>query len=409
MPDFGRDGQRLTPRRPARIIHAVPSAPRESRVTTKRLAALMVLLLVSCSASRDHTTGGIENLSDMAAAGEAPSCLDTFTGPITKLDRDYGYSTTKVASWPDQARFDARGGRWTSLMNGYDADGNRDNTAPVQFGLDWGTNVDGNGRRDLWSAQYNTPPQSDPMCFSGGVIVGTQPLTATWGEIKRDGGGYAITINGEGTVVERVRIHNHHDGIVPYRADGFVFRDSWVSYNRDDCIENDGHAEGTIQGNLFDGCYVFYSGINGVSNGAVGAGADGTVRIIGNLIKMQNMPGPASKKNPLGDRLVSGYGDLFKGSGRDDRFPSIVMRDNVLAFEAPPGTRKVYTGLNGRYLDLVDCANNTVLWFGADGFPDHLLDGWEDCFTVITGSEAQKRWNTLRQEWIDAHPDLPRL
>jgi hypothetical protein len=52
---------------------------RESCVTTKRLAALTVLLLVSCSASRDHTAGGIENLSDMGAAGEAPSCLDTFT------------------------------------------------------------------------------------------------------------------------------------------------------------------------------------------------------------------------------------------------------------------------------------------------------------------------------------------
>jgi hypothetical protein len=41
---------------------------------------------------------------------------------------------------------------------------------------------------------------------------------------------------------------------VPYRSDGFVLRDSWMSYIRDDCIENDGHAEGTVRGNLFDGC-----------------------------------------------------------------------------------------------------------------------------------------------------------
>ncbi len=106
----------------------------------------MVLLLVSCSASRDHTTGGIENLSHMAAA--------------------------------------------------------------------------------------DTPPQSDPFCFSGGVIIGSQPLNATWSETKRQGGGYAISINGKGAVVERVRIHNHHDGLMPYRSDGFVLRDSWLSHIR---------------------------------------------------------------------------------------------------------------------------------------------------------------------------------
>ena len=379
-------------------------------MTTRLLAALMISLLATCSGKQHHETGGIRSLSDMGdVAFSGESCLDSFTGPVTVLDHDYGYSTTKIASWPDQARFDARGGRWTSLMNGYDADGNRDNTAPVQFGLDWGTNVDGNGRRDLWSAQYNTPPQDMPMCFSGGVIVGTQPPNATWGETKREGGGYAITINGQGSVVERVRIHNHHDALVPYRSDGFVFRDSWVSYNRDDCIENDGHAEGTIQGNLFDGCYVFYSGINGVSNGAVGAGADGELRIVGNLIKMQNMPGPSSKKNPLGNRLTSGYGSFFKGFRRDDRVPKIVMRNNVLAFEVPSGNRKLHTDLGGPNTDIVDCENNTILWFGSGSFPDSLPYGQEDCFTVITGSEAQERWDALRQQWIDAHPDIPRL
>jgi hypothetical protein len=30
---------------------------------------------------------------------------------------------------------------------------------------------------------------------------------------------------------------------VPYRADGFVFKGNWASYNRDDCIDNDVRAE----------------------------------------------------------------------------------------------------------------------------------------------------------------------
>jgi len=373
------------------------------------LNAFIAVLFASC-ASPHHATGGIKSLADMGvAAFPDESCLDTFAGPMTLLDRDFGYTTTRVATWPDQARFDARGGRWTSFMNGYDADGNRNNTAPVQFGTDWGTNIDGNGRRDLWSAAYNTPPQANPLCFSGGVIVGTQPINATWGETKRDGGGYAITINGKGTVVERVRIHNHHDAFVPYRADGFVFRDNWVSYTRDDCIENDGHAEGTVEGNLFDGCYVFYSGYNGVTNGAVGASADGTVRFEGNLIRIENMPGPYQRRNPLGDRTQSGYGEFFKTRGRDGRVPAIIMRNNVLAFEVPAGSRKVSANFNGAHIRITDCANNTILWLGSGSFPEWLPEGWEDCFTIITGTEAQERWNLLRQEWIDAHPDIARL
>jgi hypothetical protein len=378
-------------------------------VTTKRFCACMVLLLAACSEGYS-TTGGTRSLADMGdAARPHESCLDSFDGPVTLLDRDYGYGTTKFASWPDQARFDARGGHWTSLMNGYEADGDRDNTAPVQFGLDWGTNIDGNGRRDLWAAEYDTAPQDDPMCFSGGVIIGTQPENATWGETKRQGGGYAISINGKGAIVERVRIHNHHDGLVPYRSDGFVLRDSWMSYMRDDCIENDGHAEGTVQGNLFDGCYVFYSGTNGVLDGAVGAGADGSVRIEGNLIRMQNMPGPYVRRQPLGDRTSSGYGEVIKTRGGDDRVPNLVMRHNVLAFDEPPGGRKLQTKFNGRHVRIVDCANNTILWLGSGPFPGDLPAGREDCFTVISGSDAQERWETLRQQWIDAHPEIPRL
>ena len=377
-------------------------------MTTKRLCAGTVLLLAACSEGYSDT-GGIRSLADMGVARPHDSCLESFDGPVTVLDRDYGYSTTKIAAWPDQARFDARGGRWTSLMNGYDADGDRDNTAPVQLGLDWGTNVDGSGRRDLWSAAYDTPPQSSPFCFSGGVIVGTQPASATWGETKRDGGGYAISINGVGAVVEGVRIHNHHDGLVPYRSDGFVLRDSWMSYMRDDCIENDGHAEGTVRGNLFDGCYVFYSATNGASNSAVGAGADGTLLVEGNLIRMQNMPGPYARRNPLGDRSASGYGELIKTRGRDERVSQLVLRDNVLAFEAPAGNRRLDTKFNGPHVQIVDCANNTILWLGSGSFPGDLPAGWEDCFTVISGGEAQERWDRLRQQWIDAHPEIPRL
>ena len=73
---------------------------------------------------------------------------------------------------------------------------------------------------------------------------------------------------------------------------------------------------------------------------ANGAGADGTLLIEGNLIRMQNMPGPYARRSPLGDRSASGYGEVFKTRGRDGRVPKLMMRNNVLAFEAPAAGRR---------------------------------------------------------------------
>ena len=364
-----------------------------------RAGALLALLVLSASPAP---------ASGADAPGRAPEgargCLASFAGPLTRLDRDYGYQGFEIASWPDGARFDARGGRWASLMDGAER---RRNLSPIQIGVDWGTNVDGAGRRDLWSAPYNTPPQPTPFCFHGGAIVGTQPLTATWGETKALGGGYAITINGRGGIVEGVRIHNHHDAFVPYRADGFVFRGNWVSYNRDDCIENDGHAEGTIADNLFDGCYVFYSGYNGVSNGAEGAGADGTVRIVGNLVRMQNMPGPYDRRNRRGDRGKSGYEVLLKTRNKDARVPKLVLRDNVIAYEVPHDRGS--TAFEAAHVRITECADNTILWFGEERFPGPVPDELSGCLTIVTGAAARRRWAALRQQWIDAHPEVARL
>jgi hypothetical protein len=133
------------------------------------------------------------------------------------------------------------------------------------------------------------------------------------------------------------------------------------------------------------------------------------VLIEGNLIRMQNMPGPYARRKPLGDRTESGYGEFIKTRGGDGRVPMLAMRNNVLAFDAPAGSRRLQTKFNGPHVEMVDCANNTILWLGAGSFPGVLPDGWEECFTIISGSEAQERWDTLRRQWIDAHPDIPRL
>ena len=278
----------------------------------------------------------------------------------------------------------------------------------MQFGADWGTNFDGSGRRDLWSATYNTAPQNNKICIHGGVVVGTQPRNATWSETKRDGGGYAITFNGKNAIVERMRVDNHHDGFVPYRSDGFVYRDNWQSHSRDDCIENDGRAAGTIHNNLFDGCYVFYSATGG---DVVAAGKDGTVHFTDNLVNMYNMTGPyeGSSGPPLGDPSKSGYGEFIKTRGADPEVPKFVFRNNVFAFG--PRNNGAVQFLNAAHVNITECSNNTVLWLGSGSFPaaGTIPAAHKGCFKIVTGDAAKQQWSTLRQKWIDAHPDIPRL
>jgi len=131
--------------------------------------------------------------------------------------------------------------------------------------------------------------------------------------------------------------------------------------------------------------------------------------IEGNLIRMRNMPGPFARRKPLGDRSVSGYGEFLKTRRRGDQVPKLVMRNNVLAFEDPPEVRKLQTKFNGAHVEIVACANNTILSLGSGPFPGSLPDNWENCFIIIGSSEAQERWDSLRAQWIDAHPDIPRL
>jgi membrane-bound inhibitor of C-type lysozyme len=359
-------------------------------------------------------TGGTTGGGPGSGAGDSASgsCLSTFTGPVTELNQNYGYATTKIGSWENGARFDARGGRWESLLNYTE----RNNTAPIQLGADWGTNNDRSGRRDLWSSRYNTPPQSQALCFYGGVVIGAQPLNATWGETKREtcpgydgpcaGGGYAITLNGgRGSVVEGMRVHNHHDGFVPYKNDGFIYRGNWQSYIRDDCVENDGGAEGVIENNLFDGCFVFYSNAGG---GVTAAGANGTLRMTNNLVRMEPMPGPPAK-DPVGNRNNLGYGEFFKvrqGDVDKNKVPQLILRDNVFAFEEQGTRNPVFIGA---HVPVTECSNNTILWFGSGSFPKEIPKDLKNCFTIVTGSQAQQQWDTLRQEWIDDHPNITRI
>jgi hypothetical protein len=87
--------------------------------------------------------------------------------------------------------------------------------------------------------------------------------------------------------------------------------------------------------------------------------------------------------------------------------PKLVLRDNVIAYEVP--RNRGSTALRSAHVRITECANNTILWFGHNQFPGPIPNDLSDCFTTVTGADAKRRWETMRQQWIDAHPESARL
>jgi hypothetical protein len=99
-------------------------------------------------------------------------------------------------------------------------------------------------------------PAATHLCIVGGTLIGQQPRSLTWPQMKHQPGydGDGLRINGAGWyVVDGLRVDNVEDGISPF-GDGFVGRNLYFTYIRDDCIENDAISGGYVSDSLFDGC-----------------------------------------------------------------------------------------------------------------------------------------------------------
>ena len=239
------------------------------------------------------------------------------------------------------------------------------------------------------------PDLGPRVCLVGGALIGTQPTTASWAQVKGSAA-VAVTVNARQPVVEGMRIDNYEDGFVPFRSEGFVFQGNWVSYNRDDCIENDAFASGLVRDNLFDGCYVFYSATNSVENAptAIGGGPDAVMTMRGNLVRLENMPGPYRSPSD-----AEGYGRYFKTWGGNA--PVTVLEGNIFLAEPPIDTGN--PRLDAGTIDRARCRDNVIVWTGEGDFPYPFH---EECF-VVTNDRAV--WDEAHRRWLDRHPEVARL
>jgi len=92
------------------------------------------------------------------------------------------------------------------------------------------------------------------ICVAGGALLGQFDRTLSWDDMHTLNNA-AIRFENPDTHVEYVRIDNVTDGIRPV-AGPFTVRGAWLTYVRDDCVEND-HVQPGIR--FFNGHFYTHS------------------------------------------------------------------------------------------------------------------------------------------------------
>jgi hypothetical protein len=235
------------------------------------------------------------------------------------------------------------------------------------------------------------------LCVIGGLVRGSQSRSLTWDQMKDlyDGDGLRVSGNHH-YVVDGIRIDNVEDGIAPRGTedrfpkdgDGFVIRNAYTTYIRDDCVENDDIGGGLIIDSLFDGCYTGVSERPGDGNPQNNwpAPPGETLRLHEVLLRLQAMPGPRDTNDPA----VKGHGQLFKWS---DVANQLVVTDSIFLVEKVPNSDSSFP-----FPPRTITNNVTIVWLGG---PLSSFT-WDVPFgTTVTTNKSV--WDTARAKWLNRH------
>jgi hypothetical protein len=227
-------------------------------------------------------------------------------------------------------------------------------------------------------------PAAMHLCILGGTVIGQQPRSLTWQQMKHQPGydGDGLRINGAGWyVVDGLRVDNVEDGISPF-GDGFVGRNLYFTYIRDDCIENDAISGGYVSDSLFDGCFMGLSERPSKGFSPTPAPPGETFTLDGVLLRLQPMP-----QDDTPDGL--GNGQLFKWSRWANH---LVLRDSVFLVERASvnGTRSM------RFPPGTAAQNVTLVWTGPGDYPAPVPPG-------VRVTRDRGVWERARSAWLARH------
>jgi hypothetical protein len=328
-------------------------------------------------------------LGYVAAQDDTLSCANTFNvaygGPTVVLDKAYDYQTYHNRdAYTDGTTFHALKASWKQQVQPKLL-----SEVPVLIG----------------PAGPPTNGDGPSFCWIGGVIDGTNDLDETWCKMYV-GHNTGMIAAGKMPTITGVRLDNVFDGfnVSETGIGNFTIKNCWVSYNRDDAIENDGMRPGVIEDNLFDGVFVLYSAVN---TGSSYNGSGNTVVVRRNLVHLEQLPGIPHYPGGTCYPDKPGYGGLFKMW--DNNAPKIALHDNIFMLDpkAPSGSTWVDLGIGNK---LVSCSGNTLVWLGDGGAPDPSWSALNATFPgCVTITKDKTLFEKAKANWINCHPQVGRV
>ncbi len=240
-------------------------------------------------------------------------------------------------------------------------------------------------RRATWSGTVNYPVVIGGgryACVSGGRFLGSWSSTTSWETMHSVA---AIRVTSSSSTVEDSRVVDYGDAIrFAKGAQGFRVRRAYLTYIRDDCIENDWAYSGVVEDSFLDGCYNAFSARGYDSQDRSRDGSADLVTIQNSLVRLQPMEAVYKNRG-----RVPGHAGFFKW---DARGPRLTIRNTVL--RADQGANTVGLGIpRGK---LAGCSGNTMVWLGSGPYPDPL----PSCFAV---TRDKRVWDRAVEAWRAAH------
>jgi hypothetical protein len=347
-----------------------------------RSAAALFASLLALGCSGESADGGSAGAPSGGSSGTGSGGASS--GGTNALGGSAG-TTLVPASWAECL---ARSGATTTTVAGAQSSF-KESHPPANWNLDLGT-ATFDGYPDVATTVVNVG-STDPaigLCVGGGVVKGQQADDLTWVDMHDTigGGGYRIaTAPGEWARIDGIRVHNVEDALKPRGQDGYwELWNAYMTYIRDDCIENDETAPGSVHDSLFDGCYTGFS--EQLQNGCCDANPGEVFVVERSLMRLQPMPGPYGTPDPS----VLGHGKWFKWVTNVPH--PVEIRDSVFFSEQMPSS----TSTNWPFPPGTKTVNVTIVWTAPEPWTWPVPEG-----TTVTTDKGV--WDAARARWLERH------
>jgi hypothetical protein len=184
--------------------------------------------------------------------------------------------------------------------------------------------------------------------------------------------------------VHGFRAENVEDSISLQGGDGDFAQgsDAYLSYVRDDCIENDHIIGGRVSDSLFDGCFMGISERPDADARPSRAPAGEAFTLDRVLLRIAPQPNERASDG-------AGNGQLFKWSPDANR---LVLRNSVFLIEEVPIRGRTPLAFPAGSI----AENVTLVWLGAGAYPGPLPGG-------VTVVRDRSVWETARARWLVDH------